>query len=311
MNLDLDLAQLGAGLSLIGIVLAVNVVGWRPAKRVVGRTLPTGARPLDAGGQHPPFRLAIQPPIILTMLVMIIPGELLILAGVVLQQIGLVGLAPVGALVGRELVVRGHRWWYGRRLRKALLPAMEALVSAAGGQGSLLGAWRAVTPGVAEPLRQEWTWMLEHLHRPYQVRRRNGQMEQRHTNLTIMLHSLAEQTPVRLHGRVLEHCAGILEDSLEHAAQSALRRIAAALARQASLQREIATQMGRIRSEAFVISGMFAAIAIYLAISQTERFTTAFLVSPWSMLALIWFGSMIMLPVVVALLIVRVPELPL
>jgi|GEM_PF-3084969 len=306
----MDLAQVGGGISLVGIVLAVNVVGWRPALLMVERTLPTSARSHEGDPQHPPFRLTIQPSSMGTLVAMLLLGEGFILAGVLLQQIGLVGLAPVGAMVGRELVVRGHRWWYARRLTQALRPALESLVSAAGGQPSLLAAWRAVTPGVAEPLRSEWTWMLEHLHRPYQVRRRDGRMEQRYTNLTIMLHCLADQTPVRLHGRVLTHSAGILEDSLEHEAQTALRRIAAALARQETLQRTIATQMGRIRSEAFVISGMFGGIALYLALSQTERFMTAFMVSPWSMLALIWFGSMILLPVVVALLIVRVPELP-
>jgi hypothetical protein len=79
---------------------------------------------------------------------------------------------------------------------------------------------------------------------------------------------------------------------------------------QSNLRREIVGQMGRVRGEAFVISGAMGLIAIWLLLSQYDRVVTAFVVSPFGPFAAIWFVFWFVLPIAAALLLTRMPDLP-
>jgi hypothetical protein len=125
-----------------------------------------------------------------------------------------------------------------------------------------------------------------------------------------VLDRLAAQTPVRLHAQVLDQIVAMYEHQLDAQAHARLAQITTALARRETLQWAVTTLLGRIRGEAYVITGAFSAMIAWLAWSQTERLIASF-TTDMGLLALIWFGCWLVAPVVFALLAVRIPDLPL
>lgn len=312
--------------SLLAILISITLLGWPMALRATTATMPRAIRARER--HHPrtrqrgelPADLAASPPFVyvpvtivpaLLLLAMLLPSEALLLTGIFSGSVLLIMCSPLLALGMRMLALATARWWYARTLRSQLLPALQRMVATTGGYTTLLDAWRTITPTLPPPLRSEWQWVLDHLNQPYSVPCVDGGHEQRFSTMPMLLRRLADQTPVDLHARVLEHLAAIYDDGLEHHAHTALTRIAAALARQTTLQRAVATQLGRIRGEAAVITVAFGGIALWLGWSQTERIATAFLGSPWGFVALGWFAFWLALPLIVGTLVTRIPDLPL
>jgi Flp pilus assembly protein TadB len=292
-------APQGPFFALIGVLLAITALGWEPALRAL--TTP----------EPPPSRFLFHPKIIhpaLLLCGLIIVGGLQLIVAALSTHAWLLLTTPL-LLIGAWRGTLGvARWRYRRRLRTQLLLAVEQLAAMTSGSAALLTAFRSVGRAAPPPLREEWAWVERHVSVPY-VADGNGPI--RHSDHADALRALASQTPLELHARVLDHLAAIYEQGAESHAAPRMRRLAEVLAEQSSLRRDLTTQMGRVRGEAFVISGAMGLIAIWLLISQTERVATAFLISPFGPLALVWFVFWFALPLVAALLLTRAPELPL
>jgi hypothetical protein len=179
-----------------------------------------------------------------------------------------------------------------------------------GGRTMLVGAFATTAATLPEPLGSEWRWALDRLNQPYLVTRPDGVTERYTSTHAAVLDRLAAQTPVRLHAQVLDQIVAMYEHQLDAQAHARLAQITTALARRETLQRAVSTLLGRIRGEAYVITGAFSAMIAWLAWSQTERLIASF-TTDMGLLALIWFGSWLVAPVVFALLAVRIPDLPL
>ncbi|MEI7642937.1 MAG: hypothetical protein WCJ55_01390 [Chloroflexales bacterium] len=303
---------MAAGLALTAILLALAALGWDPALALV-RTAARqpGRRRLTVPDSSFAFIPPLLPPPLLLGL-MAGAGALGIIGSAVFVQPVLLLITPLGVLGVRAAVLALATWWYSWRLRAQLLPALQSLTGLMeGGRTMLVAAFASVTPTLPEPLRGEWQWVRNHLNQPYTVTRSDGTIERFTSTHAAVLEQLAMQTPVRLHAQVLDQLVSIYTHQREAQAHERLTQITAALARHAALQRSVQTLLGRIRGEAYVISGAFAGILGWLAWSQPARFGAAFMGSDWGLLAGCWFGLWLVLPIVVALLVVRIPELPL
>jgi hypothetical protein len=287
--------------ALAGVLLAIAALGWDPALR---------ALTLDAPA---PSQFRFHPhlmPAWLLLLILLGSGSLILLFAALTAR-GWLLLATPLIMVG---VGRGAlglaRWRYRRRLHGQLLLAIEQLAALTSGSAALLSAFRSVGRASAWPLRDEWAWVERHVSVPYTMT--EGSVPQtRHSDHAYALRALANQTPLELHARLLDQLASIYEQGAESHAPTRLRQLAEVLAQQTALRREIMSQMGRPRGEAFVIAGAMGLIAIWLLLSQTDRVTTAFLVSPFGPLAAVWFVFWFVLPIATAVLLTRTPELPL
>lgn len=308
----------------IAILLALAALGW-DTRIALFRQGSTQARPsLRASGQHAMgitdqarsealfvFVPELLPPMLMLSL-MISVSLLGIIASAISFQPMILVVVPLSILGVRSAALAGATWWYSRRMREQLLPAIQSLAGLMeGGRTMLVAAFASVTPTLPEPLRSEWHWVLEHLNLPYAVTRPDRKTERYTSTHAYVLERLAAQTPVRLHAQVLDQLVAIYEHQLEAQAHQRLTQIAAALARHASLQRSVNTLLGRIRGEAYVISGAFAGILAWLIWSQPERVWAAFVGSEWGLLAAFWFGFWLVLPIVISLIVVRIPDLPL
>lgn len=307
-----------AVLALTSVLLAVLALTWGPARRLVtqpARTAPrtSMARRQEASSSMPdPFQFApaLFDPGLLTV-VMIATSAVQILVAIILVEPLLLITAPLSALLVRIATLGIARTRYQRRLSAQLLPALQSLTSLMeGGRTMLVGAFATTAATLPEPLRSEWRWVLDRLNQPYLVTRLDGTTERYTSTHAYVLDRLAAQTPVRLHAQVLDQLVAIYEHQLDAQAHQRLAQITTALARRATLQRAVATLLGRIQGEAYVITGAFSVIIAWLAWSQTERLVAAF-AGDLGALALAWFGFWLVAPVVFALLAVHIPDLPL
>lgn len=307
-----------AVLALTAVLLALLALAWEPARRLVGAPTPVVTRRLPVGrqgtapGVPDPFQFT---PVLLDQglltIMLIVAGAIQIIAAITLVAPLLLVTTPLSVLGlrGAMLIIAHAR--YRRRLSAQLLPALQSLTSLMeGGRTMLVGAFATTTATLPEPLRSEWRWVLDRLNQSYLVTRPDGATERFTSTHAYALDRLAAQTPVRLHAQVLDQLVAIYEHQLDAQAHTRLAQITAALARRETLQRAVATLLGRIRGEAYVITGAFTAMIAWLAWSQTERLVAAF-ASDLGLVALIWFGIWLVAPVVFALLAVRIPDLPL
>jgi Flp pilus assembly protein TadB len=293
--------QRGPVFALLGIVLAIAALGWDPALRAL--TVP----------EPPPSHFVFQPKVLAPALLLVIlmaTGSVIILIATIHAGAGLLLTTPLVLIgVGRAaLALARHR--YQRRLQRQLLLAIEQLAAMTSGSAAVLSAFRAVGRASPWPLCAEWAWVDRHVSIPYVMVEGTRRLT-RHSDHAYALRALALQTPLELHARVLDHLAAIYEQGAESHAPARLHQLAEVLAQQSSLQRDLITQLGRVRGEAFVIASAMGLIALWLLVSQTERVAMAFLVSPLGPLAAIWFVFWFALPIGVALLVTRTQELPL
>ena len=119
---------------------------------------------------------------------------------------------------------------------------------------------------------------------------------------------LAAQTPLEAHARVLDAIALIYEQGAESHAGTRLRQLDELLHEHDRLRRNLTTQFGRVRNQAFVIAGAMGVILLWLLLSQTERVYTAFVLSPLGPLAGLWFAFWLALPIGAGLLLARPPD---
>jgi len=293
--------QRGPLFALVGVLLAIAALGWEEALRAL--TLP----------EPPPSHFAFRPKLLpapLLLFLLLLAGSSIVLLAVIFARVWLLLAAPfVLTGVGRAVLALA-RWRYCRRLRTQLLLAIEQLTAMTSGSAAVLSAFRSVGRASASPLCEEWAWVEAHVNVPF-VLTEGKQQYVRHSDHADALRSLASQTPLDLHARLLDHLAAVYEQGAESHAPVRLRQLAEVLAQQTSLRRELVTQMGRVRGEAFVIAGAMGLIAIWLLLTQTDRVTTAFLISPLGPFAALWFVFWFALPLGVALLLTRTPDLPL
>lgn len=305
--------------ALLAILLALASLGWNrgivlPAQGnaqlglVSRRSGQLAEKLADTSFAFVPQLL---PPTVMPGL-MVTAGLLVGIASAVRVQPLFISAVPLVILAARHAALAVATWWYRKQVRAQLLPAIQSLTGLMeGGRTMLVAAFASVVPTLPEPLGSEWRWVLAHLNLPYTVERADGKLERYTSTHAYALERLAQQTPVRLHAQVLDQLVAIYEHQVEAQAHQRLTQIAAALARHASLQRSVDTLLGRIRGEAYVITGAFAGILTWLAWSQPERFWAAFAGSEWGLLAALWFGLWLVLPVAISLLVVRIPDLPL
>lgn len=293
--------QIGPLLALGAIILAVAALGWDPALRGLTRR-----EPAVSDFRFQPRMIA---PGILLLLLIVIASALIVLAARA-GQVLIAVVAPFLVLAAQRLILAGARWNYQRKLRKQVALAVTQLAAMTSGSASVFTAFRTVGRSSGWPLHQEWAWVEEHLNVPYLVRSA-GRTQNRYADHAYALRMLAEQTPLELHARVLDHLATIYEQGVESHAPQRLRQLAEVIDQQASLQRELKTLLGRVRGEAYIICGAMGLILVWMLFTQTERIHMAFFVSPLGPVAMLWFGFWFVLPVVVSILLTRPPELPL
>lgn len=307
-----------AVLALTAVLLGLLALAWEPARALVRSPAPMVRRSAPDGKQRAansipdPFRFtpALLDQRLLTS-VMIATGAAQIMVAITLVEPILLVTAPLSVLLVRRATITIARARYRRRLSTQLLPALQSLTSLMeGGRTMLVGAFATTAATLPEPLGSEWRWALDRLNQPYLVTRPDGATERYTSTHAAVLDRLAAQTPVRLHAQVLDQIVAIYEHQLDVQAHARLAQITTALARRETLQRAVTTLLGRIRGEAYVITGAFSAMIAWLAWSQTERLVASF-TTDMGLLALIWFGCWLVAPVVFALLAVRIPDLPL
>lgn len=290
----------GPLLALTGFLLALAALGWDPALRVL-----SGPQDTDRFAFRP--RL-IRPSTLLAAL-LLGGGATTALA----FELGLPWLlvatpALLVALQRALLAVAAMR--YRSRLRAQVLTAVTQLAALTSGSAAILHAFRTVGARSPWPLSEEWGWVDQHINLAYEVDVGGGR-ETRYSDHAYALRRLAEQTPLEVHARVLDHLASVYEQGAEGGASARLRQLADVLGRQLSLQRELATALGRVRGEATIISGAMALIAIWLAFSQPARLHAAFFESPLGPFAAAWFLLWLVAPIAIAEVVARPPDLPL
>lgn len=307
-----------AVLALTAVLLGLLALAWEPARRLVGAPTQTAPQRLLARRQgmanSVPDPFQFMPALLdqgLLTIAMIATGAVQIIVAITLVEPILLVTTPLSLLLIQSATVAFARARYRRRLSAQLLPALQSLTSLMeGGRTMLVAAFATTAATLPEPLRSEWRWALSRLNQPYLVTRPDGTTERYTSTHAYVLDRLAAQTPVRLHAQVLDQIVAIYEHQLDTQAHARLAQITAALARRETLQRAVATLLGRIRGEAYVITGAFSAMIAWLAWSQPERMVAAF-AADLGLLALVWFGFWLVAPVVFALLAVRIPDLPL
>lgn len=293
------LVTLGPALAMLALVLAAAAVGWEPLLRRL--TVPEESLTTFA------FRPQLIAP---TLVLAVLIASVVVVAGVavVTGQLVVALSAPLVLLVVRHMVVGIARWRYRRRLRQQVILAITQLAAMTRGASGLFAAFRAVGQASDAPLRTEWAWIARHLN----VRivgafgEAGGVSDHAYT-----LRALARQTPLDLHAQVLDHLATIYESGAESQSGTRLGQLADVLAQQDDLQLQLASKLGKVQGEAYVIVGAMGAIVLYLLLTQWERVVLAFVVSPYGPFALIWCVLWMALPIVVARWLTRSPNLPL
>lgn len=297
----MELATLGPLMALLAVLLGVVAIGWDPALRSM-----TGP---DPGIGSFVFSPRFMPAWVLLMIMIAMAGALIVI-GARSEAHWMIVATPLALAATYRATIALAQWNYRRRLRQQVFIAVTQLAAMVSGSASVFSAFRAVGRSSPWPLRDEWTWVEAHLNVPYAIRE-HGALVMRHADHAVALRALAEQTPLALHARVLEHLATIYEQGAESNAPERLRQLAEIIEQQASLRRAIHGILLRIRGEAYVIVGAMALLAFWLGISQPERMAEAFVGNGLAPAAMLWFGLWMAAPLITTILISRTPELPL
>jgi Flp pilus assembly protein TadB len=183
---------------------------------------------------------------------------------------------------------------YRQRLDRALPAAVGQLSLRLQSGESFL---RALEQTLAElnpgPLKVEWSFLRTTLERP------------QHSPAESVA-ALAEQTASRRHATLLLHLAVALSQT-----QDALtRRVAAAHTALLAAERRrsaAATELAQIRYSGFLIGGIALFMALYLGLTQTERFMAAYS-GPLAPLAIPLVGIALLLPFVGGVLLTQIQD---
>ena len=288
--------------ALSSMLLAVGVLGWDPALRLLQST--TMRR--TAGTFVP---CLVPPAVLLASLLGV--GSLGLILAALSGQLAILVLTPILLVLVAQGLVGAARAIYRLRLRDALVPAISELAALAGSPSlSLRAAFVQIGSQAPAPLHDEWGWVDAQFNQPVQVEQ-GGQRVTSYLDHPQALRLLAQSTPLELHAEVLRHLAAIYESGNESQARTWLAQLVEVVREQTTLRREIQTQLSRIRSQSYAVIGAFVFIIGYLTITQWSLVSVAFLVSPLGPVAALWCLIVILLPLLVGYLAGRVPELPL
>jgi hypothetical protein len=290
--------MLGPIAALSTVLLALTALGLEPALRAL--TAP----------EWPPsaFRFTpclLSPILFLTLLLLV--GAANVLLSFLSGRVWLVLMTPLIVVTAGWLTQLVARACYQRKLAPQVLLAITQLAGKTSGSAALLSAFREIGRESSWPLSAEWAWVERHLNVPYEVLVQ-GRRQTRFSDHSYALRSLATQTPLEKHAWVLDTIALIYEQGAESHAGARLSQLDELLHEQDRLRRDLTTQFGRVRNQAFIIFGAMAIILFWLLFSQTDRIYTAFVVSPLGPLAILWFGFWLALPVGAGLLLARPPD---
>lgn len=238
---------------------------------------------------------------------------LLVLGSAVGLAVVTAPLPPVPALVlhggGVAAVAVGSRWVarliYRRRLQRQVLPAFTALAQQCTGVMALFPAFRALATTLPWPIGAEWQWVVDHVHRP--VDAVGDTPGRRYVDHAHALRALAATTPLEIHAYVLDQMAAWYDYGHESTAGSRLRRIVEMLDRRERLYRSVLATTGRVRGEAWIISAIMLLLVGYLVARNPEQVLRS-LATPWGPLVVVWFVGWLLAPPLVALLLVRRPD---
>jgi len=289
---------LGPITALSAVILALAALGLEPALRAL--TTP----------EWPPSAFRFTPRLIspaLLLMILLVAGAGNVLLSFLSGRVWLVLMTPLIVVTAGWLTQFLARASYRRKLAPQVLLAITQLAGKTSGSAALLSAFREIGRESSWPLYAEWAWIERHLNVPYEVMAQ-GRRQTRFSDHAYALRSLATQTPLENHAWVLDTIALIYEQGAESHAGDRLSQLDEILHEQDRLRRDLTTQFGRVRNQAFIISGAMAIILLWLLFSQTDRIYAAFVVSPFGPLAILWFGFWLALPVGAGLLLARPPD---
>lgn len=286
-------------IALSAVLLSITALGLDPALRALtAPEWPPSAFRFSARTIHPA----------LVLLILIGTAAISLSLSVMTGNGALLLLTPVTILVAGWLTTRIARAAYRRRLAPQILLAVTQLAGKTSGSGgALLSAFREIGRESPWPLCEEWAWVERHLNVPYDVVV-GGRQQTRFSDHAYALRSLAAQTPLEAHARVLDAIALMYEQGAESHAGARLRQLDELLHEHDRLQRNLTTQFGRVRNQAFIIAGAMGVILAWLFVSQSDRVYAAFVESPFGALAAIWFLFWQTLPILAGLLLARPPD---
>lgn len=164
------------------------------------------------------------------------------------------------------LVLRERR--YRRDLDHALPAAVSRLAAQLAAQNGFQAALDRVTSDLpAGPLRDEWMFLIDRIGTPLSS---SGL-----ATSSRVAAALAAQTPSERHRTLLGH----LEVALEQPHDVMVRRVQAAaesLHAQARRQSAAATELSQMKYSGFAVGGAASFMALYLALTQWDRFSIAY-----------------------------------
>jgi hypothetical protein len=292
---------LGPLAALTTVLLALAALGLEPALRAL------------AAPEWPPSAFRFTPRLItppLFLVILLLSGASGIVLSVLSARVWLLFFTPLAVIGGGWLTLRLARARYRRQLDTQVLLAVTQLAGKTSGSAALLSAFREIGRESPWPLCAEWAWIERHLNVPYEVTV-GGRVQTRFSDHAYALRCLAAQTPLDAHARVLDAIALIYEQGAESHASARLRQLDELLHEHDRLRRDLTTQFGRVRNQAFIIAGAMGAILLWLLASQTERVYAAFVLSPFGLPAALWFGFWLALPVITGVWLARPPDLSL
>jgi len=191
---------------------------------------------------------------------------------------------------------------YRRRMRQQLQLAVTMLAQQCSGPTALFPVFRATADALPWPLGDEWRWAAAQVNRPAE-----GGGNRRYVDHAGALRALAARTLLDAHAAVLDQMAAWYEHGQESMAGARLRRLAETLERRERAYRSAVAAMGRVRGEAWIISGAMALVALWLTLREPEMVISAFQ-APWGGAAALWFLAWLLAPPAVAMLLVRRPD---
>ena len=220
-------------------------------------------------------------------------------------------LAPITALAVQLGGVAGVQWGvqraalvvYRRRMRQQLQLAVTMLAQQCSGATALFPAFRATAAALPWPLGDEWRWAAAQVNRPAP----GSAGDRRYVDHAGALRALAARTLLDAHAAVLDQMAAWYEHGQESMAGARLRRLAETLDRRERAYRSAVAAMGRVRGEAWIISGAMALVALWLTLREPAMVVSAFQ-APWGGAAALWFLAWLLAPPAVAMLLVRRPD---
>jgi hypothetical protein len=206
--------------------------------------------------------------------------------------------APATALVAWALLAAGERR-YVARLDRDLTAAVGRLSALLRANTGLRPALERVIAGLpAGPLRDEWAFLLTRQGAPLA----GGSIATPQQVFT----ALAEQTPSRRHGALLNHLAasaGQPQDVVARRCEAAY----AALQAEERRRDEMATELAQVRYSGLAVGLAGVAMAAYLAWGQWERLVAAYSSPLGLVVGPVVLGALA-LPIVGGVLLARVED---